>query len=54
MGLFKDTLDALGLPYRIFGFDSAMSEVVNYALAADEWLRKGGREQVEQKLGIAA
>ena len=54
MGLFKDTLDALGLPYRIFGFDSAMSEVVNYALAADEWMRKGGREQVEQKLGIAA
>ena len=54
MGLFKDTLDALGLPYRIFGFDSAISEVVNYALAADEWMRKGGREQVEQKLGIAA
>jgi hypothetical protein len=54
MGLFKDTLDALGLPYRIFGFDSAMSEVVNYALAADEWMRKGGREQVEQKLSIAA
>jgi succinyl-CoA synthetase beta subunit len=54
MGLFKDTLDALGLPYRIFGFDSAMSEVVNYALAADEWMRKGGRGQVEQKLGIAA
>jgi succinyl-CoA synthetase beta subunit len=54
MGLFKDTLDALGLPYRIFGFDSAMSEVVNYALAADEWMRKGGRGQVEHKLGIAA
>jgi succinyl-CoA synthetase beta subunit len=54
MGLFKDTLDALGLPYRIFGFDSAMSEVVNYALAADEWMRKGGRGKVEQKLGIAA
>jgi hypothetical protein len=31
-----------------------MSEVVNYALAADEWMRKGGRGQVEQKLGIAA
>jgi succinyl-CoA synthetase beta subunit len=54
MGLFKDTLDALGLPYRIFGFDSAMSEVVNYALAADEWMRKSGRGQVERKLGIAA
>jgi hypothetical protein len=54
MGLFKDTLDAMGLPYRIFGFDSAMSEVVNYALATDEWMRKCGRGQVEQKLGIAA
>lgn len=54
MGLFKDTLDAMGLPYRIFGFDSAMSEVVNYALAADDWMRKGGRIQVEQKLGISA
>ena len=54
MGLFKDTLDALGLPYRIFGFDSAMSEVVNYALTTDEWMRKSGRGQVEQKLGIAA
>jgi succinyl-CoA synthetase beta subunit len=54
MGLFKDTLDAMGLPYRIFGFDSAMSEVVNYALAADDWMRNGGRRQVQEKLGIAA
>ncbi|MGI1669870.1 MAG: hypothetical protein K6L74_06030 [Neptuniibacter sp.] len=54
MGNFKDTLDALGLPYRIFGFDSAMSEVVNYALAADEWMRNGGREQVAEKLGVSA
>ncbi|WP_229721923.1 ATP citrate lyase citrate-binding domain-containing protein [Marinobacterium nitratireducens] len=54
MGAFKDTLDALGLPYRMFGFDSAMSEVVNYALHADDWMRNGGREQVAKKLGIAA
>ncbi|NVK40375.1 MAG: carboxylate--amine ligase [Oceanospirillaceae bacterium] len=54
MGAFKDTLDALGLPYRMFGFDSAMSEVVNYALKADDWMRNGGREQVAKKLGIAA
>lgn len=53
MGAFKDTLDALGLPYRMFGFDSAMSEVVNYAMAADAWMRNGGREQVAKKLGIA-
>lgn len=54
MGAFKDTLDALGLPYRMFGFDSAMSEVVNHALAADEWMRNGGREQVAAKLGVSA
>ena len=27
----RDTLEALGLPYRFFGFDSDMSEVVDYA-----------------------
>ena len=31
MGAMRDTLEALGLPYRIFGFDSDMSEVVGYA-----------------------
>lgn len=54
MGAFKDTLDALDVPYRMFGFDSAMSEVVNHALAADEWMRNGGREQVAARLGISA
>ena len=31
MGAMRDTLEALGLPYRIFGFDSDMSEVIGYA-----------------------
>ena len=31
MGALADTLECLGLPYRLFGFDSAMSEVVIYA-----------------------
>src|SRR3982751_85120 len=53
MGAMRDTLEALGLPYRIFGFDSDMSEVVNYAKAADAWMRTGGREQVAAKLGLA-
>ena len=44
MGAMRDTVEALGLPYRFFGFDSAMSEVVNYALAADRWMKAGGRE----------
>ncbi|HUN92356.1 MAG TPA: ATP citrate lyase citrate-binding domain-containing protein [Burkholderiaceae bacterium] len=54
MGAMRDTLDALGLPYRIFGFDSDMSEVVNYAMRADRWMKSGGREQVRARLGGAA
>ncbi|MBF0283388.1 MAG: carboxylate--amine ligase [Magnetococcales bacterium] len=52
LGYLQDTLDALGLPYRMFGFDSAMSEVVNYAQYADDWMAKGGRELVARKLGV--
>ena len=53
MGYLQDTLDALGLPYQMFGFDSAMSEVVNFAQAADQWMKEGGREIVAKKLGIS-
>ncbi len=52
MSYMQDTLDALGLPYRIFGHDSAMSEVVNYAKSADEWMKKEGTKLVAQKLGL--
>jgi succinyl-CoA synthetase beta subunit len=52
MGALRDTAEALGLPYRFFGFDSAMSEVVNYALAADRWMRAGGRDQVAKSMGL--
>jgi succinyl-CoA synthetase beta subunit len=52
MGALADTVDALGLPYRFFGFDSAISEVVNYAQAADRWMKAGGRELVAQRLGL--
>ena len=39
MGTLKDTLDALGIPYRMFGYDSSMSAVVNYAkLLPYAWL----------------
>ena len=30
----------------------AISEVVNYAQAADRWMKAGGREQVAQRLGM--
>jgi succinyl-CoA synthetase beta subunit len=54
MGVMRDTLQALRLPYRIFGFDSAISEVVNYAKAADRWMRAGGREEVAGLLGLSS
>jgi succinyl-CoA synthetase beta subunit len=52
MGALRDTCDALGLPYRLFGFDSDMSEVIQYARQADTWMKNGGREQVAAALGI--
>lgn len=50
MAYMKDTLDNLKLPYKIFGHDSAMSEVVNYALKVDQWMEKEGRNLLSAKL----
>jgi succinyl-CoA synthetase beta subunit len=52
MGALRDTCDALGLPYRLFGFDSDMSEVIQFAKKVNAWMKAGGREQVAQRLGI--
>jgi succinyl-CoA synthetase beta subunit len=52
-GVMRDTLESLGLPYRIFGFDSDMSEVIGYARAADAWMKAGGREEIARSLNIA-
>jgi len=51
-GALADTCEALGLPYRFFGFDSAISEVVNYAKRIDEWMKAGGREAIARQLRI--
>ena len=53
MAYLKDTLDGLGLPYRMFGHDSAMSEVVSYARAIDQWMRDGGGVEIARRMGIA-
>ena len=53
MGALRDTCDALGLPYRLFGFDSDMSEVIQFAKKVDSWMKAGGREQIAATLGIA-
>lgn len=52
LGNLAETCDALGLPYRFFGFDSAISEVVNHAKAVDQWMRASGRALVARHLGI--
>jgi len=52
MSAMRDTMEALGLPYRIFGFDSDMSEVVHYARRVDDWMKSGGREQLAARLRI--
>jgi succinyl-CoA synthetase beta subunit len=53
MGALRDTCDALGLPYRLFGFDSDMSEVIQYAKKADAWMKSGGRAQLAARLGLS-
>jgi succinyl-CoA synthetase beta subunit len=53
MAVLRDTCEALGLPYRIFGFDSAMSEVVDYARRVDAWMKAGGREQLAARMKLA-
>ena len=48
----RDTMRGrLALPYRIFGFDSDMSEVIGYAKPVNDWMKAGGREQLAAKLG---
>jgi len=54
MGALAETCDALGLPYRFFGFDSAISEVVNYAKNIDAWMKAGGREAIASRMGLGS
>ena len=52
MNYLQEVLDSLGLPYRFFGHDSAMSEVIIYALAVHEWMKNGGKDEIKAKLKI--
>ncbi len=49
MGVLRDTFESLKIPYKMFGFDSDMSEVINYARAADAWMKASGREQIARQ-----
>jgi succinyl-CoA synthetase beta subunit len=54
MGAMRDTCESLGIPYRLFGFDSDISEVIQYAKRVDAWMRGGGRERIAARLGAAS
>ena len=52
MAYLKDILDALGIPFRMFGHDSSMSGVVSYVKAIDDWMKADGKSIVASKMGI--
>jgi succinyl-CoA synthetase beta subunit len=52
MGALADACNSIGIPYRFFGFDSAISEVVNYTKKVDEWMKRGGRAEIAAKLSL--
>lgn len=54
MSALRDACEALGLPYRLFGFDSDMSEVIAYARQADVWMQGEGRTRVASVMHGAA
>ena len=52
MAYLRDILESLGVPYRFFGHDSAMSEVINYAMNINKWMLDGGKEKIAAKMNI--
>ena len=54
LGTLRDTLGSLKIPYRMFGYDSSMSAVVNYAKAIDDWMEHGnGKAEIARYMGIS-
>ncbi len=49
---FRDVLESLRVPYRIFAHDSAMSGVVDYVRSVDRWMKEGGRAEIASSLGL--
>lgn len=52
LSYMRDTLESLRLPYRIFGHDSAMSEVVNFAKKVDDWMEDEGKDKLRLAMGL--
>lgn len=51
-GMFygKDILDRLKLPYKMFGYDSSMIGVLDYACQIDDWWAANGKAEYEKKV----
>ncbi len=51
-GMFyaKDILDTLKLPYRIFGHDTSMIQVLEYAKKIDGWWAESGKNEYAKKV----
>jgi succinyl-CoA synthetase beta subunit len=45
MAYARDTLNSMGLPYRIFAHNSSMMQTLYYALEIDKWWAKDGKKQ---------
>lgn len=54
LGAMRDTCESLCIPYRLFGFDSDISEVIEYAKRVDAWMKGAGRRLVAARLGVAS
>jgi len=48
----KDILDTLKMPYKFFGFDSSMIEVLEYTKKIDLWWADSGRNNYSKKAAL--
>ncbi len=50
-GMFygKDILDTLKLPYKMFGYDTSMIQVLEFAQKIDQWWAEKGKKEYEKK-----
>jgi hypothetical protein len=53
MAYLRDTLDALDIPHRMFGFTSSMGEVVDHVKRLDDWMIREGRAMIAQRMGVS-
>jgi succinyl-CoA synthetase beta subunit len=50
-GMFyaKDILDTIKMPYKMFGYDTSMIQVIQYAKKIDSWWEKEGKSDYQKK-----